>query len=222
MNNMEEVIKARHSVREYLDKPIEEDKVNKLNTIIEKCNQIGDLNIKLVLNDSKPFENSVMGYGKIKAFNYLEMSGKKCDLLDEKIGYYGEKIVLYAQSIGLNTCWISGTYDKEYIEDNINNDVKHVCIIAIGYGVNNGHNRLSKTYEDVSETIDAPDWYKKAVSYALLAPTAVNEQKFKFKLIDDNKVKMDYGVGLGNTIIDAGIVKCHFELGAERKIEWIH
>jgi hypothetical protein len=31
---------------------------------------------------------------------------KKSDDLDEKVGYWGEQLVLLAQTLGLNTCWV--------------------------------------------------------------------------------------------------------------------
>lgn len=38
MNKMD-LIKARHSVRQYLDKPLEHDKISVLQSEIKKCNQ---------------------------------------------------------------------------------------------------------------------------------------------------------------------------------------
>ncbi len=219
--DIEEIIKSRHSVRKYLSKSIEDEKVKELRTLIDEINKENELNIQLVLNEREAFSKYYLNYGKINASNYIAMVGKICDGLDEKIGYYGEKIVLKAQEIGLNTCWVSGTYSKREVKVEIKDDEKLLCIIAIGYGENQGLKRGSKRFKDVSYTLDAPEWYKKGVEYALLAPTAINQQKFKFELIDSNKVKLTPGVGLANTKIDMGIVKYHFELGAGKdNFEW--
>ena len=219
--NIEQIIKSRHSVRKYLSKSIEDEKVKELRTLIDEINKENELNIQLVLNEREAFSKYYLNYGKINASNYIAMVGKICDDLDEKIGYYGEKIVLKAQEIGLNTCWVSGTYSKREVKVEIKDDEKLLCIIAIGYGENQGLKRGSKRFKDVSYTLDAPEWYKKGVEYALLAPTAINQQKFKFELIDSNKVKLTPGVGLANTKIDMGIVKYHFELGAGKdNFEW--
>lgn len=210
---MENIIKSRHSVRSYLDKEIEKEKVDILNKLIDACNKEGNLNIQLILNEPDVFNKFILHYGRLKgAKNYLAMVGKKDKNLDENIGYYGEKIVLKAQEIGLNTCWVAGTYSKGSVKANISKDEKLVCIIAIGYGENSGRERKSKTFDDVSISKDVPDWYKKGVEYALLAPTAINQQKFKFELIGD-KVLLKSGVG-SLTKVDKGIVKYHFELGA--------
>ena len=65
-----------------------------------------------------------------------------------------------------------------------------------------------------------PDWYKDGVEAALLAPTAMNQQKFKLTLTD-GKVRAESGL-LGPCLkIDLGIVKCHFEIAAGKEnFEW--
>ena len=117
------------------------------------------------------------------------------------------------QELGLNSCWVAGTYSKSSVKVNINKDEKLVCIIAVGYGENSGYSRKSKSFDDVSISKEVPEWYKKGIEYALLAPTAINQQKFKFELLDNNVVSVKAGIG-PMTKIDLGIVKYHFELGA--------
>lgn len=215
--DVEKIIRSRHSVRVYQDKIIEKEKVEILNKLIDKCNKEGNLNIQLVLNDPEVFDKFILHYGRLKnAKNYLAIIGKKSNYLEETCGYYGEKIVLKAQEIGLNTCWVAGTYSKNAVKAQINDGEKLVCIIAIGYGVNNGVERKSKTFNDVSLSKDVPNWYKKGIEYALLAPTAINQQRFKFKLIDNNNVVLT-SANYKMAKIDKGIVKYHFELGANLK-----
>ena len=74
-----------------------------------------------------------------------------------------------------------------------------------------------KTAADVSDVAeDSPEWFKNGVEAALLAPTAVNQQKFRFER-DGERVTAKVGL-LGACLkIDLGIVKCHFELGAGRE-----
>lgn len=183
MKNIEETIKSRHSVRKFTDKEIDKKTVDKLNELIKECNKEGNLNIQLILNNGETFDKFILHYGKLKnAKNYLAMIGKKNKKLEENIGYYGQRLVLEAQELGLNTCWVAGTYSKDSVKATINKDEKLVCIIAIGYGENQGIPHKGKTFDDVSITKDVPDWYKKGIEYALLAPTAINQQKFKFEL----------------------------------------
>ncbi|MBR1883355.1 MAG: nitroreductase [Clostridia bacterium] len=221
MDNVEDIIKSRHSVREYLSKEIESEKVDRLNETIESINKEEQLNIQLVINNPEAFDKFILHYGRLKnASNYIALIGRKTENLEEKIGYSGEKIVLIAQSLGLNTCWVAGTYSKGNVKAIINSGEKLVCIIAIGYGANQGVNRKMKSFSDVSLSTDVPNWYRRGVEFALYSPTAMNEQKYKFELISERKVMLKPGIG-PMTRIDKGIVKYHFELGAGKEnFEW--
>ena len=215
MNNVEDLIKSRHSVRKYTDQKIEGEVLENLQNEINKCNNESGLNIKLVLNEDKAFGKT--HYGSFEnCKNYLVIMGdKKRKDLDEVTGYYGEKLVLKAQELGLNTCWTKMTYNKAEVPCKVEENEKISIVIAIGYGKNSGDSHRSKSFDRVSKTIEnIPDWYSKGVEYALYAPTAMNQQKFKFELKDNNEVdlKVD-GLGFCSKI-DLGIVKYHFELGA--------
>lgn len=111
--NLLEAIQKRHSVRTYTDKKITGIIKDELLSCINKCNQEGNLNIQLVSDEPKAFDSMMAHYGKFKNVNnYIALIGKNEPDLDEKCGYYGEKIVLKAQQLGLNTCWVAMTYKK--------------------------------------------------------------------------------------------------------------
>lgn len=223
MSDIYQVIKSRHSVRSYTDKRIEGSIKEELEKVIEQCNKEGELNIKLILNEPKAFDTFIAHYGKLNNVkNYVAMIGKKSKNLEEKCGYYGEKIVLKAQELGLNTCWVGMTYSKKKVPYELKNNEEIVIVIAIGYGVTDGKAHKIKRFQEVSvnKENDVPDWYKTGVEYALLAPTAVNQQRFKFKL-DKNYVKATAGPGFFSQV-DLGIVKYHFELGAGKEnFKWM-
>jgi hypothetical protein len=61
---------------------------------------------------------------------------------------------------------------------------------------------------------ETPDWFRRGMEAVLLAPTAVNQQKFTFSL-EGNRVIAKAGLGF-YTKIDLGIAKYHFEVGAGR------
>ena len=149
--------------------------------------------------------------------NYIAIVGKKNDTeVEEKAGYYGEKIVLKAQELGLNTCWVALTHGKSMAE--IEADEKQVIIIALGYGENQGFPHESKDIRDVSNvTENLPEWYARGIEAALLAPTAINQQKFSFILKDD--VVTAYPGKGANTKLDLGIVKYHFEVASNHKVQ---
>lgn len=208
---LQEAIKARHSVRKYIDKPLPQDIVNILQAKVDECNNIGNLHIQLVTNEPKAFKGK-MAYGTFSGVsNYFAMVGKKAKDLSERIGYYGEQLVLLAQTLGLNTCWVGLTFNnikEAYVKDK---DEKLCCMIALGYGDDPGRNMKHKSVEQVSNASDiTPAWFKKGVEAALLAPTAVNQQKFSFEYVGmkNNRhiVKANKGFSLiGYTRIDLGI-----------------
>ena len=219
---MLEAIKARHSVRRYLYRPIEQDKIVLLQEKIRELNDEGNLHIQLVLNEPKGF-SGFFAYGSFSGVsNYFIMAGQDDNTFDERIGYYGEQLVLYAQSLGLNTCWAGLSYRKVKGTYVLNQGEKIACYIALGYGETQGSSHKIKSPGDVSNvSASTPDWFLAGVEAALLAPTAVNQQKFSFEYEPPENaesratVVCRHGFSIfGYTKMDLGIAKYHFEVGA--------
>ena len=216
-------------MRAYKDQLLAEDVAKRLEEEIAKVNQAGHLHVQLIQNEPKAFQGTLAKYGKFRnVTSYLVMAGKKADDLDERIGYYGEQLVLLAQTLGLNTCWVGLSYRK--IPDTYVLEEGEVikAYISIGYGETQGVIRKSKTVEQVSNTSDiTPSWFKRGVEAALLAPTAVNQQKFSFEYLgmkdDRHQVRAKKGFSLvGYTQMDLGIAKYHFEIGAGKEnFDWV-
>ena len=225
---LQEAITARHSVRKYIDKEIPADIVTALQDKIAEYNTVGNLNIQLVLNETRAF-TGMLSYGSFSGVrNYFVMVGKKGADLDERVGYYGEQLVLLAQTLGLNTCWVGLSYRKVPEAYNVGKDEKLACMIALGYGETQGVSHKIKTIEQVSNASDlTPAWFKRGVEAALLAPTAVNQQKFSFEYVgmSNNRhlVRAKKGFSMiGYTQMDLGIAKYHFEIGAgEVNFDWV-
>ena len=215
--DLTEAIKNRHSVRQYEERAVEKEILNALQTEIEACNKEGNLHIQLVSNEPKAFDSFMAHYGKFSGVtNYIALIGKKGDRLDELCGYYGERLVLKAQQLGLNTCWVAMSYKKVNGAFQINKGEKLTVVIALGYGKTQGVQHKSKPAEAVSNlNSNSPEWFKSGVESALLAPTAMNQQKFTLNL-DNGKVTAKAGTGF-YTKIDLGIVKYHFEIGAGKE-----
>lgn len=212
-----EAMQKRHSVRQYTDKIIEEDVINALQAEIAACNGESGLHIQLVKNEPKAFDSFMAHYGKFSGVtNYIALVGKKSGKLEEQCGYYGERLVLKAQQLGLNTCWVAMTYKKIPGAFVIEKGEKLTVVISLGYGVTQGVEHKSKPVSQVSNVSEAtPDWFRKGVEAALLAPTAMNQQKFSLTYAD-GKVTARAGSGF-YTGIDLGIVKYHFETGASQE-----
>lgn len=212
-----ELMKERHSVRQYTDKKIEKEKREVLNTLIAKINQKAGLHIQIIYDEPKCFNSMMAHYGKFDGVNnYIALVGEKSKS-DESLGYYGEQIVLKAQEFGLNTCWVAMTHGKSKAQ--IDKGEKLVCLISLGYGKTAGAAHKSKKLSEVCNyKKDMPEWFLSGMEAALLAPTAMNRQKFYFELLPDNSIKITCGKGL-YTKLDLGIVKYHFEV-VSGKVNW--
>ena len=220
MRDVMTLMKSRHSVRQYLDKKIPETVRSSLDAYAAELNEQSDLHMQIIYDEPECFNSRMAHYGKFEnCTNYIALVGKKASSLDERCGFYGELLVLKAQELGLNTCWVALTHGKSKAV--VADGETEVIIIALGYGKTQGTPHKGKAAADVGNlSPDSPDWYRNGVEAALLAPTAINQQKFSFQL---NGKKVSAKTGLIGTClkIDLGIVKCHFELGAGKgNFEW--
>ena len=209
---LNEAIAQRHSVRRYQAKAIEKETAEELQKTINECAEKSGIKITLQLDEPEAFGSGMATYGKFEnCTNYITFVGKKED--EEKCGYYGEKIVLRAQQLGLNTCWVALTYNKSKLVCEKEKGEKVLIVLALGYGQTPGHPRPTKPIEELCKVKgDMPEWFKNAMEAVMLAPTAVNQQKFIFYL-DGNDVEAKTLLGF-YARIDLGIAKLHFEIGA--------
>lgn len=221
---LQEAIVARHSVRQYKNQVIETDKVEQLRAAIDEANRMAGLHLQLVTDEPEAFAHGLAKYGKFSEIrNYIALVCRKGQ--DEQLGYHGERIVLLAQTLGLNSCWVGLTFSKQPDHYTIGPDEQLHGVIALGYGATQGVQHpvkpIEKFYKAPSANI--PEWFKKGVEAAVLAPTAMNMQKFEFELLSDGRVAARTRFTLMGSYlkIDLGIVKCHFELGAGREnVRW--
>lgn len=114
---MLDLMKERHSVRQYSDKKIEGDVKSKLNKYVASINEESGLSMQIFYNEPNCFNSMLAHYGKFSNVkNYIAIVGKKEE--QEKSGYYGEKLVLKCQELGLNTCWVALTHGKVKYKQN--------------------------------------------------------------------------------------------------------
>ena len=217
-----DAIQVRHSVRAYKEQPLTDADAQALQDKIDQVNREGRLHIQLIRNEPKAFLGPFARYGKFRnVTDYLVMAGVKADDLDERIGYYGEQLVLLAQTLGMNTCWVGLSYTKIPGTYALNEGEVIQAYISIGYGETQGVTHKIKRIDQVSNVSDAsPDWFRCGVEAALLAPTAINQQKFSFEglPIEEGQrprvlAKRQFSL-VGYTQMDLGIAKYHFELAA--------
>ena len=224
-----EAIQARHSVRYYTGQPLTDADAQALQEKIDQVNREGRLHIQLIRNERKAFLGPFARYGKFRnVTDYLVMIGEKADDLGERIGYYGEQLVLLAQTLGMNTCWVGLSYTKIPGTYVLNEGEVIKAYISIGYGETQGVAHKIKRIDQVSNVNDdSPDWFRRGVEAALLAPTAINQQKFSFELLPTEAGQLPRVLAkrhfslVGYTQMDLGIAKYHFELAAGKdNFQW--
>lgn len=239
--NYKHAISVRHACRSYSPEKIADSVVEKLQSSIADYNLMSGLNIQLVLNNGDAFNTLSKSYGMFTGVNnYIAMIGKANGIHEkEKIGYYGEKLVLEATEYGLGTCWVAGTYDKEACACQLAPREEVYCVITIGYPAEKkgfkdklitGVMHMKKKPLDYfyDSTHDVPSWFIEGIKAVQSAPSAINKQPIKFIYTDDSSQNAIPSVRAwitsnsgGFEQIDLGIAKLHFEIGAsDGEWEW--
>ena len=220
-------MKKRCSRRKYTNRPIDSKYVQQLEDSIALYNKESGLNIKLVIGSgAELFSGFRKSYGLfVGVQNYIAMIGSKT-LLNrmEKVGRFGEKIILEATAMGLSTCWVGTSYDKNAAKELCEGNEELDCVIAVGYSdekhslkermMEYGTHRQNKSKEALIESEEhVPEWFKQGMDAVYLAPTARNLRPFVFEY-KDGQVTASTTVPTETAMIDLGIAKLHFELGA--------
>ncbi len=209
-----EVMGRRHSVRAYIDSPLEGAALDGLRSAMEAANAAGGLTMELILDDGSAFDSMLGRYGKFSGVrNLVVVKGPKSRGLRGRAGYWGERLVLDATELGLGTCWVAGTYSKKGIRVGPGEEL--VCVITVGRAERPGKPHASKPMGKfiAGRGGDHPSWFISGVEAAMLAPTAMNQQKFAFARSGDVVDARVSGPGF-YADLDLGIAACHFELGA--------
>lgn len=217
--DLKEAMNQRHMVRKYTDKPLSAEIVKQLNDRAEKMNQSYGTSITLKTEDTRAFNALIKLILAKGVRNYFIMAGKDRPEPDERLGYCGAELMLYAQTLGLNTWWVGGTFNRKLMTE-MSSGNKVVGVIAVGYGQNQGVPHKTKTAEQVGRYDgDMPEWFRQGIDGALLAPTALAKQAFVITGAGKKvSIKCDNGIFTG---VDTGLVKYHFELGAGKdNFEW--
>ena len=208
-------MKNRISHRRYLPESLSPTEQDTLEKLVEHCNRRSGLHISLICNHPEPFAGHLTNVR-----NYLVFAGQAGDVhLEEKCGYYGEQIILAATAMGLGTCWVGGTYDKNACLCHLSKGERLVCIAAIGHTATtttpHSPHRSTKPLSELSAGLeDAPEWFSDALAAVQLAPSSMNRQGVRFELLANGCVRGIATDDESYSMVDLGIAKLHFELGA--------
>ena len=222
---LQEAAAKRTSRRKYLEKPLDAQSVRILNEKIAAINRDEGLHIQLVLDGAKPFAGFRRSYGLLTGVqSFLALAGNPASPhWRERLGYFGELLVLEAQRLGISSCWVGGSYRKEDAVCDLREGESLTCVIALGYCPEKPSprerflcgviHRKSKSAQDMSRAeADAPQWFHSGVQAVCCAPSANNSQPVLFRYRAGTATA---DVPSGGHDIDLGIAKLHFLLGAE-------
>lgn len=217
-----EAISTRISRRTYLDTPIEAKKLQQLENLIHKYNKEADLSMALIPDGSDAFNGLRKSYGMFKNIRtIIVLKGKKDDPnIKEKTGQFGEMIVLEATKMGLGTCWVGGTFERDNLVLRASEGEELTCVITIGNIaqdqsfkekiIRNLTHRKTKPVEAFYEADAAiPQWFLTGIQAVQKAPSAVNLQPVIF---DFKKGEVTAFVKEERFLTDLGIAKAHFSL----------
>ena len=210
-----DIIRARHSVRSYDGKPLDEQARSGLERVIDACRAESGLDIQLVTSNPEAF-NFAGKIGFVKGADAHIAFVTEGRTQDEAVGFWGQRIVLEAQRMGLNTCWVAFIARKK--SRAVVPAGKTLRIgIAVGRGTTAGKPRKTKPASALSrvEGGEAPAWFALGMEAAQLAPTAMNNQHFLITLLADGCTVRAEAIKNGSwDAIDLGIVKRNFEEAA--------
>ncbi|MDR1700664.1 MAG: nitroreductase family protein [Lachnoclostridium sp.] len=226
-SNLQKVMDQRTARRKYLKTEIESSTVKSLQEYIKEINKKGQIKMELVLNDETVFKGFRKSRGMFSGVrNYITLVGKANDnLAMEKLGYYGEQVVLYATALGLGTCWVGGTFDRSSCKAALSAGESVICVISVGnvrsekslkeefIHMMTHHKTKNMEQLYISDT-DVPDWFMKGIMAVQKAPSAVNRQPVTFTYKKDKVTAFVEDISSQGYALDLGIAKLHFELGS--------
>ncbi len=227
-------IVTRNSRRNYTGDLVPDEILSKIEMISESFHPIpGARSVILKKTPQNMFTGIVGSYGAINnAPHCIVMLGDmRQSHVQEAIGYHGEALVLEATSNAVDSCWVGGMMRRDVIESqlDIENDEMVLAVIALGYAFENkskiermmsgliGAERrktLSSLLHLKSE--EPKGWKLKALEAARRAPSAVNRQPWRFRILDES-IEIYCTDGRSKSIsprLDCGIAMLHLELGA--------
>lgn len=225
---MKQAIEQRISRRTYKKEPLTQIQVDKIKSLINEINEVSNLSLLFIEDGSAAFSSLKTTYGLFKnVYSLILMKGQIVDEhLKEKVGYYGEEVMLKLVNMGLGSCWVGGTFDKKVFTITENEQI--ICVMLVGVVdkltrkdrliISKQHNKRKPISERLSIDGVVPNWIRAGMEAVQLAPSAMNKQKphfiYKNEVLNVT-VPDDYQMDL----VDLGIAKKHFELGTGEKFD---
>lgn len=209
MGNLIEFLESRHSVREYVDHRIEDDKRVEITDLVDEINREHGTHFEVFFDKPEAFKSiiarhTIKGCQNIIVFYHHD---------PVEAGYYSAKIMLKLHEMGLSSCYVGASYKKSMFEKD---DETIQCALAFGYGANAGHPHKNK---DIDKLIKVegkkPNNFDLVVRAAMSAPTAMNLQRFKI-IAKDNRIDTELTSKSFFAEFDYGIIRYYVDLARKK------
>lgn len=218
-----EAVFRRKSVRKYRNDVVEEHILKRIREFEREALGIHP-KIRMKWEIYRASDHKVKGMFQVKAPYYAALYAEDGEDSHIQAGCLMQQVVLYLHTQGIGSCYQGGVRLKEEGETG---DMKLMMILAFGYPAES----LERTRSEfkraelgklVKISVPPGKAQKKLLESARLAPSALNQQPWRF-VVTENKIhlftrrpgKMGYQRQYGKYMFHAGIVLSHMLLTAE-------
>lgn len=233
--NIFDIIEARHSVRSFDGQPLSAAQIKDIKESISRASSPFDGNYTIRIaevGDGSDFHPST--YGVIKgARTYLLLGVDDNPHSWLSGGFAMEQVVLDITSMGIGSCWVSGTFNSSTFESAaaLPEGQKLVAVVPIGIPAEKKSlvEKVMRSFakcgtrkplgslffmNNFSTPLAEDGQFARPLEMMRWAPSALNAQPWR-ALVRGNQVDFYYE-GNGNAkLLDMGIGLCHFALACE-------
>ena len=227
-----EAIENRISCRAFEQRAVEEEKFQQIAQEVAAINDEAGLHFQLYgpREDGTAIDMALNMFANNPPV-YAALVARKDPIVEEKLGYYGERLVLFAEMLGLSTCWVASTYNHDTVRVELADDEVLHDVVPIGYApdkiplkqrtirgaIRGRSKKIDDLYRGPVPLNQAPEWVQACIDAVWKGPSAINEQPVVFVQDDvDGPVRAELSrVKTGMEYTDLGIAKYHFQVVAQ-------
>lgn len=235
-----DAIDVRVATRRFDPAPLDDAVRARISSMLDAVGTASGIHLELLAGFEDVFRDANASGHLSNSRDVIAVSAPEGDDWDEKAGYYAERVVLGLTLLGLGTCWVAGSWNREAVERHRHarpDDVLRAGVIVGNVPASEAYlttpfdeltarqrdHRGSKTWEQTTPEMSederqaAPSWFRDGVEAALKAPSALNRQPvlFRYEAGDGTAIAtIDPLAADSFAVLDLGIAKLHFRIGA--------
>lgn len=238
-----QLLHKRHSVRSFTSDAISKDIVNRLKAEVTMTNTHEQgMRFQLFTEDPDPMNGFSKSYGAfINPRNFLAaVVDTATPNALERAGYFAEKFVIRAVELGLGTCFVGGTYNKNAVKAQIRAGEQLLFIVLFGYpdektrflarmlvkmihAKKMSSEQFFEPKDRLPLAIEKFPMLKVGLEAVACAPSSLNKRPVRVFLNEEPGIQsLCAGVDESNpkNLIDLGIAKFNFNFATSTECEW--